>query len=320
MVHPSVIQALIMNKISKNNISNYTIFAPTIKDYLQKPIHPDRQSGGAKFLKTNFEISNPLVTIITPVLNRKETIERTIRSVFAQTYRNIEYIIIDGASNDGTLDIIKKYDEKIHLWISEPDLNIPDAVNKAISLSSGRYIAWAPSDDWMEVDFIQIAVQALLDTNLDFVFGDVKLFDGDKFISRTNGDPNYKNRILLEVPSLSYPTMVIKRDCFEKIGLLDLNFPLSCDYEWALRLHLHGGAGVYESRLVSNFSLGGVSTRSDFKQIYQNLMIMRRHDLINFKTVIPYFRRILRYLIGSFARLLLPKSIHRKIKNLLVNK
>jgi GT2 family glycosyltransferase len=114
--------------------------------------------------------------------------------------------------------------------------------------------------------------------------------------------------------------MVIKRDCFKKVGLLDLNFPLSCDYEWALRLHLNGGVGVYESRLVSNFSLGGVSTRSDFQQIYQNLMIMRRHGLINFKTVIPYIRRVIRYSIGSLVRNLLPKSIHRKLKNILLNK
>ena len=90
----------------------------------------------------------PLITIITVSYNAVKTIEDTIVSVLGQTYNNIEYIIIDGGSTDGTLDIIKKYQDKITYWVSEPDKGIYDAMNKGIAKANGELIGIINSDDW----------------------------------------------------------------------------------------------------------------------------------------------------------------------------
>jgi glycosyltransferase involved in cell wall biosynthesis len=95
-------------------------------------------------------MNNPLISIITIVYNGITTLEQTILSVINQTYKNSEYIIIDGGSTDSTVDIIKKYEKHFAYWLSEPDKGIYNAMNKGIKLSSGKYIALLNSDDWLE--------------------------------------------------------------------------------------------------------------------------------------------------------------------------
>src|SRR5207248_542103 len=101
----------------------------------------------------------PLVTVFTVVRNGQDLLARAIRSVAAQTYLNIEYIVVDGASTDGTLDVIKSFDSHVDYWISEPDLGPGDACNKAITLASGEFLFWLSSDDWIDPDYIQMAVK-----------------------------------------------------------------------------------------------------------------------------------------------------------------
>src|SRR5687768_15692501 len=96
----------------------------------------------------------PLVSIITIVFNGQKSIERAINSVLGQTYPNIEYIIIDGGSTDGTIDIIKKYQHKIAFWKSEPDNGIADAFNKGLSCAKGNIIGFVNADDWYNPDTI----------------------------------------------------------------------------------------------------------------------------------------------------------------------
>ena len=100
----------------------------------------------------------PLISIITVSYNAVKTIEDTILSVINQTYPNIEYIIIDGGSTDGTLDIIKKYQDKITYWVSEPDKGIYDAMNKGIAKANGELIGIINADDWYELDAVQNVV------------------------------------------------------------------------------------------------------------------------------------------------------------------
>lgn len=122
----------------------------------------------------------PLISVITVSYNAVTTIEQTILSVINQTYSNIEYIIIDGGSTDGTVDIIRKYADRIAYWVSEPDKGIYDAMNKGTKKANGEYIAFLNSDDWYELDAVSIIAQ-FADGKNDLISGIIKLYKNDLF-------------------------------------------------------------------------------------------------------------------------------------------
>ena len=113
----------------------------------------------------------PLVSVCTVVKNNKNGLVKAIKSLINQDYKNIEYIVIDGASSDGTTDVIKKYEKYIDIWVSEKDEGTPEACNKGITLSNGTYFVWLASDDWYESDFISEAVASSKEKDLVFVVG-----------------------------------------------------------------------------------------------------------------------------------------------------
>ena len=119
----------------------------------------------------------PMVSVVTVVLNRAHCVEKAIASVLEQTYPNVEYIIIDGGSTDGTLDIIRKHDDRIAYWISEPDAGVFDALNKGQALCTGRFWGICLSDDWLAPDAVASAVAAFRDA--DVVCGAVCKVRGD---------------------------------------------------------------------------------------------------------------------------------------------
>ena len=123
----------------------------------------------------------PLISVITVSYNAVTTIEQTILSVINQTYSNIEYIIIDGGSTDGTVDIIRKYADRIAYWVSEPDKGIYDAMNKGTKKANGEYIAFLNSDDWYELDAVSIIAQ-FADGKNDLISGIIKLYKNDLFL------------------------------------------------------------------------------------------------------------------------------------------
>ncbi len=96
----------------------------------------------------------PLVSIVTVVFNGAATLERTMQSVFTQSYPNIEYIIVDGGSKDGTVELLRKHEERLDLWVSERDRGIYDAMNKGVALCSGAWVALINADDWCEPDTV----------------------------------------------------------------------------------------------------------------------------------------------------------------------
>jgi len=116
--------------------------------------------------------NNPLVSIITPSFNQAQYLEETILSVLNQSYKNLEYIIIDGASTDGSVEIIKKYENKVVAWISEKDQGQTDAINKGFALAKGEIIGWLNSDDTFLPDMIEEAVQFFEDhPEMGLVYG-----------------------------------------------------------------------------------------------------------------------------------------------------
>jgi glycosyltransferase involved in cell wall biosynthesis len=128
-------------------------------------------------------------SIITVSFNSVHTIEKTILSVLNQTYKNFEYIIIDGGSNDGTVDIIKKYEDKLNYWISEKDLGISDAFNKGINASKGKIIGILNSDDWYELNALEIIDQ---------------IEEGDVYVGSLKYHDQINNKTKVVLPDVKY--------------------------------------------------------------------------------------------------------------------
>jgi glycosyltransferase involved in cell wall biosynthesis len=143
----------------------------------------------------------PTVTIITAVRNRAATLSRTIESVLAQTYPRVEHIVIDGASSDGTVEVIRRYADRLSHWRSEPDRGISDAFNKGVAAARGDCIGLLNADDWLEPEQIERAVAALEENGADFVFGDLLYHDtAGRTLFRIRGDGHYAHAIARGMP------------------------------------------------------------------------------------------------------------------------
>jgi glycosyltransferase involved in cell wall biosynthesis len=203
------------------------------------------------------------VSIITACYNSAKTIEQTITSVINQTYPNIEYIIIDGGSIDGTLDIIKKYETKVDYWKSEPDRGISDAWNKGLQHAIGDYIGFIGADDLYEPDAIKRIVNAFADYEESrFIFGNI--YTMDKAIGTRLaylGDPDFGKSMRYDM-TMPHLSVFVKRECFERYGYFDLNYKVAMDHEFLLRLIVAGVQGKYVDQFFGTMYIGGISNRN----------------------------------------------------------
>lgn len=178
----------------------------------------------------------PLVTVITVCLNSERTLQQCMESVFAQTYRNIEYIIIDGASSDGTVGLIKQYAHQLDYFISEPDSGLYDAFNKGISLAAGSYILLLNSDDWYEPSCIEKLVTEALKGEVDIVSA-LARYVNDK------GEEQFITPVLqLDASTLfrnplRHETMLIPAWVYEKFGPYDLRYKIIADFHFIIKLY-----------------------------------------------------------------------------------
>lgn len=182
----------------------------------------------------------PLVSIITAVYNGEKYLEETILSVIDQSYDNIEYIIMDGGSTDGTLDIIKKYDQVVDYWLSEPDNGEYDALNKGIEVSSGSIITSLNSDDsYYSKDTIEQVVNEFLNNKkLYWVHGNFDVVDDDTNITYPYKVPRYNWKLLLyaDFCYVLEATSFFKKELFSKIGKYDYSYKYTADYDFFLRI------------------------------------------------------------------------------------
>ncbi|WP_339378314.1 glycosyltransferase family 2 protein [Calothrix sp. NIES-2100] len=177
----------------------------------------------------------PLVSIITVVKNGEKYLEQTIQSVINQTYSNIEYVIIDGCSTDGTLDIIKKYDDKIDYWVSEPDGGISDAFNKGVNLCSGDIIGILSSDDlYFQTSTLNTIVNEFARDLQTFCFGKC-FYVSNKIISSIDADINYVKKINFYMPHINHPTVFMKKKILDKF-LFSTQYKYCMDYHLFIRL------------------------------------------------------------------------------------
>lgn len=195
----------------------------------------------------------PLVSIITPSYNQAAYLEAAIQSVLAQDYQPIEYLIVDGASSDGSVEIIRRYQDRLAWWVSEPDHGQAEAINKGFARAQGKYIAWLNSDDLYLPGAVRSAVAVLEeDPALGMVFGDAITIDADgEFINRLSfGDWGLND--LLGFRIICQPAVFMRRTVLERAGYLSPNYHFMLDHHLWLRVaqqapikHFPGEQGLW---------------------------------------------------------------------------
>ncbi len=206
------------------------------------------------------------VSIVTVVYNNKDTICHAIDSVLGQTHDDIEYIIIDGDSTDGTIDIVKSYGDKISQFVSEPDSGIYDAMNKGIRLATGEIVGILNSDDFFEDEHTLAKIVAAFNvSNTDSVYGDLVYVRKDDLSSVVR----YWKSSIFEVKKLKngwmppHPTFYVKREIYDKHGDFDASFKISADYDLVLRFLGSAGISTYHiPEVLVRMRVGGESNRS----------------------------------------------------------
>ncbi len=224
--------------------------------------------------------SHPKVSIVTVVFNGDAHLEQTIRSVIGQNYPNLEHIIIDGGSTDKTLDIIKKYEEHIAYWVSEPDDGIYHAMNKGIEASSGEVIGFINADDWYEPGIVEWAVDILEVSGVDVVHGSMCILQqGKKALVKPA--PHNLDRFAKGM-LLNHPTVFARRELYEKYGLFDTRYKIAADWELMLRWWLNDAEFYADDKVFANFRMGGISSIYLRKSFEEKHEIRRKHHILKF--------------------------------------
>ena len=177
-------------------------------------------------------IKKPLISIITVIYNDGKKLEETILSILSQTYDNLEFIIIDGSSTDGTIDIIKKYEDKIDYWISEKDSGIFDAMNKGILAAKGDYINFMNAGDFfIRKNLVKEIVDILNSEEIDFLYGDVNVGNNNIITNKIR----YNTQFIYK--TICHQVIFAHKKCFNK-NMFDLKYRWMCDYKWLLECFL----------------------------------------------------------------------------------
>ena len=244
--------------------------------------------------------NKPKFSIITVVLNGERYIENTIKSVLSQSYKNFEYIIIDGKSNDKTLKIISKYKNKISKLRSKKDKGIYDAFNIGMSYAKGDYICFVNSDDILRKNALKI-INKYIDTypNIDFIFGGVKKHWGVLYGYRPE-----KIKFSWGFYSSHSTGFYIKRKSAERIGKYNLKYKYNADYDYFYRMIVKfkmKGVATKKNEVVGVFRRGGFSSRVHYKKLFledlrirydnnQNIILILIIAIYKF---IKHFRKII---------------------------
>lgn len=210
----------------------------------------------------------PLVSIITVSYNSADTIEATIQSVLAQTYKQIEYIIVDGHSQDTTIDIIRSYEQRFQgrmKWVSEKDGGIYDAMNKGIRMATGDIVGILNSDDYFtSTDVIEHMVTAFNEKNTDAVYGDIHFIRNGipEKCARYYSSRHFSRGWLRFGFMPAHPSFYARREVYERAGLYKTDYKIGADYEMMVRLFFtHKLKAKYLPIDFVTMRLGGLSTR-----------------------------------------------------------
>lgn len=248
------------------------------------------------------EQKQPLLSIITVCFNSVKTIERTFKSILNQQYDNYEYIVVDGGSTDGTIDLIKKYEHLfIHRmkWKSEPDKGIYDAFNKGITRASGQYIWLVNSDDYIQPGALVLIENIIAENNMpDVISGVVRFVKNGKLLKHwsynsVTSEKEFRKKRL----GVAHPATIVKKETYEKWGIYDPEFHIAGDIDWFLTVKEKNATFVFSDEELTNFSEGGISCKKHYKLLYRDWKrIYRKHTKSKLEYFIFLIYRILTYI------------------------
>lgn len=247
--------------------------------YTRLPNTSERKAEGGKRLSTYNSTScpqnNPKVTIITVVYNQELKLSRCIESVLSQTEKNIEYIIIDGGSNDGTLDLIKKYEKEVDYYVSETDNGIYNAMNKGLSVAKGEYIAFLNADDFYFPSAISDSLNHILKYDLDLSYASFFYTDDTGVaIVEDEARPWDSSMYIQGVPG-GHETLFARRRCYDLIGGYDESYRIVADYDWFMRAFHAGFKAKPLEKTILVMREGGESFSED-QEKFENKSLLNK--------------------------------------------
>ncbi len=217
----------------------------------------------------------PRVTIVTPSFNQAAFLQQTIDSVLAQDYSEIEYIIVDGGSRDGSVDIIRQNESHLAWWMSGRDSGQGSAINRGFAHASGNILAWLNSDDLLAPSAVRIAVDALLcDSHVGVVYGDRLHIDERGNVIGINRMPSYSPRMFRRNITLPQETVFFRRELFDQVGGIDESLHFSLDFDLWVRMsrltqmrHIPAFLGSFREHRKSK-SVNALRYRDEHERVY----------------------------------------------------
>jgi glycosyltransferase involved in cell wall biosynthesis len=233
----------------------------------------------------------PTVSIITVCFNSAKTIRQTIDSVLMQDYPTMQYIVVDGGSVDGTVEIVREYKEQIDVFICEPDRGIYDAMNKGIRAATGDVVGMLNSDDfYADAHAVSELMNALCDRDVEAVFADLVYVDqtDSRLVRRYYDSGRWRPSRFRFGWMPAHPTFFIKRKWYERYGLFSLDYRIAADFEMLVRL-LHTGRASYThvGRPIVRMRVGGTSTSGLRHSLLLNREIVRACRANGIWTTLP---------------------------------
>jgi len=263
----------------------------------------------------------PFFSIITVCYNSEKTISDTIESVLNQTYQNFEYIIIDGGSTDGTLEIVKKYEPKFKgklRWISKKDEGIYDAMNKGINLANGELIGIINSDDWYHYNSLEV-LNNNYEEKVDIYYGNlykIREIETKLYIKKINGN---KLHLIKKIMSIPHPSCFVHKRWYKKIKF-DTKYKINADYKFILDSYIKKARFKYVDFPFSFMRIGGFSSISFKNNLIAGMKIQceilgKKYCIVSIIVLSINLLKCYFYEIRKqIALLILPKKITNLIK------
>lgn len=289
-----------------------------IKKFVSKPLFDEK-------VILNKDPNYPKISIVTPSYNQAQFLEQTILSVLNQNYPNLEYIIIDGGSNDGSVEIIKKYEKYLSYWVSEKDKGQSNAINKGFQKSTGEILAWLNSDDtYLPETFYKVVKGFEQNPETDLIFGNIYFIDeSDKRIGELRFTEFGFDTLIYEGGNLHQTGTFWKKEIYKRVGGLNSNYKFCMDYDFFCRVAKVGKL-CHMRDFFANFRIHANAKSSTISHIgcKEHKEIMRRYIpkgmnkwSFKYKKHICIIRRFFKYVIQGDINYIL-KGFKKRILNI----